>query len=218
MPEVATVPNVLDEMRARKFDRLTFDPATCTIDKFSLDTLRSQGRARAYSYRNGYGNGIARDGHDEHHRKCCSSTGLRQLHLMKTSANRTFVDIGCGDSVDVLIAAGLGYDAHGVDLFPPSVSLGDRFIQADVVERIPFPDGSVYAVLSQAMIDLVEPDARGGLYAEVLRVLEPNGVFSQIGVALHCGHGFKAADELSRARKAGFRAVNAQAFGFVAVK
>jgi Methyltransferase domain len=201
-----------------KFDRKTFDPANNPNDAESLYTLRGRGRARAYSYRNGYGNGVTRDAHGENHVACCGSTALRQIHLIPASRPVTLIDVGCGDSVDVLIAKAMGYDVRAFDLFEPSVPLGDIFARGDVVESIPLADGCTEYVLSQAMIDLVAHEDRPAFYNEIRRVLAAGGVFSQTGVELHCGHGFNNSQERGRVREAGFRAVSATPAGFVAVK
>lgn len=158
-----------------------------------------------------------KDAPDHRHRKCCSSSALENLALPTWGEGRIYLDVGCGDSPDRLIAAGLGYRAIGLDLFEPKNSEGE-FLQADAAEGLPLESASVYAVTSQAMVDLISIAERQGYYSEIFRVLQPAGIFSQIGVRLANGHGFDNREEMILARAAGFRTVVAMTDGFVAVK
>lgn len=194
------------------FDRKTFNLADAECSRI-LGYLRSRGIARLRRFNDGRAHGY-------NHRSCCASSALNNLYLPTPEKELTYLDIGCGDSPDVLIAAEVGYKAFGLDLFEPAADYGDKatFIKRDACEVLPFPDGSVWAITSQAMIDLVEIETRAALYADVMRVLVRGGTFSQVGVELTNGHGFNQADEVERVRQIGFRAVNPQAFGFLAVK
>ena len=194
------------------FDRKKFNPENI-VDKRSLDTLRSQGRSRLYSF-NTYSN--AR--HDPVHYYCCGSTALKNLNLTRAKRGDVFYDLGCGDSPDVLIAKKLGYSGFGFDLFESRLSVQD-FIQRDIVDDWPEATDSTIAVIScQAMIDLVVPDERERLYRNVFKALRPDGLFSLYGVNLHCGHGYNAHVEIQRVRKVGFRAVDVKSNGFVVIK
>lgn len=191
----------------KKFDRKTFDP-TSKDGAATLVKLRQAGRRRRFLY------SICRV-HNRHltdprYRRYTSSS-FDALSL-RARERGIYLDLGCGDSADALVASRLGYDAYGLDLFPPSdehVKPEDiaQFIQADVAERIPFPDSSVAAASSHAMIDLIEPDARLGFYSEVYRVLTAGGLFSLFGIELVNGHGFLPAKEHERCLRAGFERV-----------
>lgn len=201
---------------AARFNRRTFDPGSSSGDGATLDTLRALGRSRARRY-------SRHEDACKDHQSCCGSTALRNLWLPEcddsTKGELTFVDIGCGDSADAAIASRLGFKVVAMDLFAPSCQWeGVTFQQVDVADGLPLPDGSVYALVSQAMIDLVEPESRGRLYQEVFRVLEPGGSFSQFGQSLSAGHGFDHRTEVERVRSVGFRAVQLWPNGFVVVK
>jgi SAM-dependent methyltransferase len=196
------------------FDRKVFNPATSDVDKRSLDTLRTQGRTRSYNYQTYFHS----PHHESDHIRCCGSTALRNLNLTRAKRGDRFLDLGCGDSPDALIAKNLGYSVFAFDLFlsqlPP-----ETFIQRDIVEDWPQSENEQIAVVScQAMIDLVAPDEREKLYRNVLKALRPDGLFSLYGVNLHCGHGFNNHVEIARVRKIGFRAVDVKTNGFVVIK
>lgn len=162
------------------FDRKTFNPETNYKHSVSLRVLRNVGRKRRYG-----------------------SGALKMLPQFE-SKRGVYVDLGCGDSPDTVIASQLGYLAYGFDLFPPAGDADKRcnvhFQRADVAERLPPADNSVDFVTSNAMIDLIPKDERTGLYKEVFRILKPGGVFVQIGIILHCGHGYTVGEESRRIR------------------
>jgi SAM-dependent methyltransferase len=193
-----------------KFDRKTFDPKDNHEHEVILNYLRQIGARRLWGYKT-----WAREKRLEQ-----VSSALRNLTLRKPHQKKIYLDVGCGDSPDVLIAAELGYEAYGLDLFPPKDAYkgGAKFIKTDVAENIPFGEGIVHAITSQAMIDLIEPEKRLDFYKEVYRVLESGGTFSQIGIHLANGHGFNNQDEIERVRQVGFRAVWGQVSGLMAVK
>lgn len=199
-----------DSRSSVPFNRKAFD-LSISANWRSLATLRSQGSARRSRYE-------ASDNQNNMHLLMnCGSSALRNLSLPEMPESKDpllYVDCGAGYSVDTEIAARFGYKAVGYDLFPD----GCGVVKADVVESIPHESGSVYALTSQAMIDLVEVHERKQFYREVFRVLCAGGSFSQVGQSLHCGHGFDAAKELERVRTIGFRAIDVRPMGFVAVK
>lgn len=95
-------------LNRQPFDRKTFNP-DASVDKRSLDTLRTQGRSRLYAFNTYYS-----DRHDlPSHYRCCGSTALRNLNLTRAKRGDLFYDLGCGDSPDVLIAKKLGYQGFG---------------------------------------------------------------------------------------------------------
>jgi hypothetical protein len=205
------------------FDRKTFDPIGNDDHKRILSNLRSRGIGRKMQFEScrslqeKAGDSPRRD---ETHRKCCASSALKHLALPQSSEGRVYLDVGCGDSPDRLIARSMGFISYGLDLFAPThlEQDGGQFIKADAVEHIPLANESVYAITSQAMIDLIETDSRLLFYQQVYRVLIAGGAFSQVGVELVNGYGFHYQDEAERVRLAGFRAVSPIPFGFVAVK
>lgn len=203
-----------------KFNRSTFNPAENDEHKKILTTLRAVGNGRRMQFATCQRLQAAKGEENFPHRNCCSSSALEYLKLPRYSKEQTYLDIGCGESPDRLIAAGMGYKAIGVDLFAPAhLVVGENeFIKADAVDGIPLPDGSVYAATSQAMIDLIPIDERLTFYSEVFRVMAQAGAFSQVGAVLVNGYGFDNKDEVERVRQAGFRSVSRRAYGFLVVK
>ncbi len=184
-PRVGTPDDHLDRT---SFDYRTFNPANRKQHN-SLVVLRSVGAHRAR-----YMRGICRN---RIHVRCCGSGSLRTLPDFSEERQGTYIDLGCGDSPDVLIATGTGYKAFGVDLFPPR-HLFPLYIQANVL-AVPLPNESADYLTSQAVIDLISPDERVKFYREAIRLLKIGGWFCQIGVGLHCGHGYKIGEEHERA-------------------
>lgn len=192
------------------FDRRTFDASdNASMDAATLRRLRSQGHSRRFWYTRRV-DPWRRHGHN--HMRCCCSLALEAIG--KTGRERgVLLDLGCGDSADAAIAAEWGYDATGIDLFPPTdyeVRAEDLapFARADVAERIPFPDDSVTAAICQAMVDLIEPEARPRFYAEVFRVLKPGGLFALNGISLAHGYGYLGSTEKALCIGAGFVPLN----------
>lgn len=160
------------------FDRKTFDPVNNAEHKATLNILRSIGRQRI--------------------RKMTPSTAF-QWALRTELRNGFFLDLGCGDSPDALIAHNAGFTACGIDLFPPTADSGGFMIRADVAEHIPMNDASQDVIISQAMLDLIEPTARLSFFREVDRVLKPGGAFFCYIQWLQSGWGFDLKEEHERA-------------------
>lgn len=197
------------------FDRKTFNPSN-SVDRRSLDTLRTQGRTRLYGFQNWHQTSSKHFADDPI--RCCGSSALKYLHLSRAKRGDVFLDLGCGDSPDSLIAKKYGYSALAFDLFDSQLP-SSVFIKHDIVEDWPkSQEGKIAIVSCQAMIDLVHPDEREQLYLNVFKGLRPDGLFSLYGVNLHCGHGFNAHVEIQRIRKVGFRAVDVKPNGFIVLK
>jgi SAM-dependent methyltransferase len=194
---------------SQRFDRATFSPDGNPVHAAILRRLRKPGRGRRWWF------GLRGDGwrfHFPHHRGCCASAGLHALDL-HARAPGVYVDLGCGDSADAAVAAEQGHTTFGVDLFPPAP--GDvrpedvaQFRQGDVARRIPFPGDFINYATSQAVIALIEPEARVGFYAEVHRTLAPGGLFALNGLHLANGYGFDRAAERRRCKIAGLEYVD----------
>jgi arsenite methyltransferase len=104
------------------------------------------------------------------------------------AAGEAVLDIGCGAGVDSIIAGKLTGPAGavtGIDLVPEMLAKARenaRLAGADNVtfqessaERLPFPDKSFDAVISNGVFNLVVDKAKA--LAEVYRVLKPGGRF-----------------------------------------
>lgn len=126
----------------------------------------------------------------------------------KISRGGTLLDLGCGESYDRQIAMSRGVVAYGVDLFPPTKRTQAGFIRADV-RRLPFADKSMDAAICQAVVSLIPPDDRFYLYAEVGRVLKPQGLFSIVFCRLADGWAIKLEHEQQRLACLGFQRIRA---------
>lgn len=189
------------------FNRKTFDPVSSSDDKTYLSALRRIGRRRLLEY------GASGVGF------CSCSQAFGAVAGMPNSGSGIYLDLGCGDSPDVLIAASWGFEAFGLDLFPPSSPrLLPHFKYADVAERLPFDDDTVSAASSHAMVDLIEPNARDGFFREVFRVFKRGGKLAIQITPLKHGHGINVSTERQRAILVGFKANRSFTNGFVVSK
>jgi arsenite methyltransferase len=104
------------------------------------------------------------------------------------AAGEAVLDIGCGAGVDSIIAGKLTGPAGavtGIDLVPEMLAkarenarlagAGNVTFQESSAERLPFPDKSFDAVISNGVFNLVVDKAKA--LAEVYRVLKPGGRF-----------------------------------------
>jgi SAM-dependent methyltransferase len=187
----------------KRFNRKKFDPVKDWDDATILNILRSPGKRRFY---------IWRDWNEG------SSTSFEYLQLEKTQGG-LFLDLGCGDSPDCLIAESLGYQSIGFDLFPRSKELSiypaGYQVRADIAEGLPLRDCSVDAAVCQAVIDLIEPQARSQFYREVRRVMKVGGLFSIRFMRLKHGWGYNQPSESKLIEEAGFVRVRSYGTGYV---
>lgn len=216
-----------------RFNRRSFDPVNNPSHKRTLETLRQRGSARARTYAHALYNPQYQKewGHyDPTHFYCCGSSALQWLKLgdfnhlderIHETEKEAYVDIGCGDSPDILIARGLGYTAYSVDLFPPfkwivnGKELRNGHIAADALS-LPFDDFAADYISSQAMVALIPERERTKFYKEICRVLKVGGWFSMTGAVLKCGYGYKQGAENYRARQIGWWDVIPTINGFCA--
>jgi arsenite methyltransferase len=106
--------------------------------------------------------------------------------LGRLEPGESALDLGCGAGTDTLVAAQMVAPAGhvtGIDMTPEMLArarrAADEMGQENVelvegeAERLPFPDESFEAVISNGVIDLV-PD-KDAVFAELFRVLRPGG-------------------------------------------
>ncbi len=102
----------------------------------------------------------------------------RRAGLPAQGEGRTILDIGCGTGALASVLAENGWLVTGAD--PASgmlrvarrktKGLGIHFLQADVLDGLPFADGSFYAVISSYVAHGLPPKGRRKLYAEMRRL------------------------------------------------
>lgn len=108
---------------------------------------------------------------------------IRLGRLLDLPAGARVLDVGCGPGLFALLAARLGMKAFGVDACPAMLEearrhAADARLDADFREadaaRLPFPDGSLDAVISRYVVwNLPDPEAA---MREWRRVLAPGGL------------------------------------------
>jgi hypothetical protein len=198
----------------KRFHRKTWNPEKSYIHEDVLTYLRMIGRARLNAYLGGIKNHRSSNmGHQ--------STAMWNLGLKKGSSG-VFVDLGAGESADRIIAKDFGYSSTGYDLFPINKRMVSHSIEplaiCDIAERIPQPDSSVDVAVCQAVIDLIEPEARPGFYKEVWRILKPGARFSILFCKLKNGWDFNQFNECQSIEKVGFRVQRCYGTGYVFTK
>jgi len=111
----------------------------------------------------------------------------RQLGVNGDGGLRCGLDLGCGQGWYACEMAKLGHEMVAVDLSRIQVKLARRYVQGQHVEtrfaaasaaHLPFPDDSFDFAYAINMVHHVLPrTAQRELFAEVVRVLKPGGVF-----------------------------------------
>lgn len=127
--------------------------------------------------------------------------------LMKGRFDRRprVLDAGCGDGRNLVYFLRHGYNCHGTDRDPAAISAvrslaaslapglpREQFVLAQL-ERLPWADASMDAVICSAVLHFADDEAHfGRMVTEMGRVLAPNGLFfarlaSNIGIEAAVG-------------------------------
>jgi SAM-dependent methyltransferase len=96
------------------------------------------------------------------------------------SEQRSYLDVGCAMGFYVRRLAGLGWDAHGVDISEYAVAEGRKRGIANLGvapgNALPFPDASFDFVTSIDVIEHIEPAGATAMVGELHRVLKDGGL------------------------------------------
>ena len=97
---------------------------------------------------------------------------------------RTVLELGCGTGNDAARLAGEGYlvtaiDASGEAIGQAQARFGSvaRFMVADMTQRLPFPDGSFDAVMSNVAMHMFPDRVTRTVFGEVMRLVRGGGLF-----------------------------------------
>jgi len=204
------------EKTVYKFDRKTFDPKTNREHYKIHNALVRQGFSRSCNMRQLWENDWKADLPNIWYG--VASTALIDTLITdeyKRIKDGVVLDAGCGMSPDVNICIRTGFKkAYAMDLIDlkhfhrSKVSfprVGVEFIQGDFVEKIPLHKRSVDLVISQAVLDLVEPESRPDFYENVYNILKKGGLFAVFFQSLKHGHGFIFKNEVEQIKAHGFK-------------
>jgi SAM-dependent methyltransferase len=103
---------------------------------------------------------------------------------LRQAGVRAILDLGCGTGNDAAQLAGEGYSVTVIDLSgeaigPAQARFGPlaRFLVADMTRRLPFPDRSFDAVMSNVAMHRFPDDVTRTGFAQVARLVRAGGRF-----------------------------------------
>jgi|SRR5271165_6583630 len=103
---------------------------------------------------------------------------------LREAGVRTILELGCGTGNDAARLAGEGYSVTAIDLAGEAIERARarfgslaRFLVADMAQRLPFPDGSFDAVMSNVAMHMFPDDLTRAVFAEVGRLVRAGGLF-----------------------------------------
>jgi SAM-dependent methyltransferase len=104
---------------------------------------------------------------------------------LRQAGVRTVLELGCGTGNDTARLAGEGYEVTAVDLSGEAIGQARarfgslaRFLVADMTRRLPFPDGSFDAVMSNVAVHMFPDDVTRAVFAQVGRLVRTGGLFA----------------------------------------
>jgi SAM-dependent methyltransferase len=103
---------------------------------------------------------------------------------LRQAGVRTVLELGCGTGNDAARLAGQGYSVTAVDLSGEAIGQAQarfgslaRFGVADITQRLPFPDGSFDAIMSNVAMHMFPDDVTRVVFAQVGRLVRAGGLF-----------------------------------------
>jgi SAM-dependent methyltransferase len=107
------------------------------------------------------------------------------LAPLREAGVRTILELGCGTGNDAARLAGEGYSVTAVDLSSEAIGQAQakfgslaRFLVADMTRRLPFPDGSFDAVMSNVAMHMFPDNETRAVFAQVGRLVRTGGLFA----------------------------------------
>ena len=106
------------------------------------------------------------------------------LALLRDADTHTILELGCGTGNDAARLAREGYSVTATDISAEAIQSAKarfgavaRFLVADMAERLPFPNGSFDAVMSNVAMHMFPDLVTRAVFADVRRVVRPGGLF-----------------------------------------
>jgi SAM-dependent methyltransferase len=106
------------------------------------------------------------------------------LAPLREAGARTILELGCGTGNDAARLAGEGYSVTAIDLSAEAIGQAEarsgqlaRFLVADMTQRLPFPDGSFDAVMSNVAMHMFPDVVTRVVFAQVGRLVRADGLF-----------------------------------------
>src|SRR5215472_957264 len=106
------------------------------------------------------------------------------LAPLREAGVRTVLELGCGTGNDAARLAGEGYSVTAIDLSGEAIGQARakfgsvaRFLVADMTQRLPFPDGSFDAVMSNVAMHMFPDGVTRAVFAQVGRLVCAGGLF-----------------------------------------
>lgn len=103
---------------------------------------------------------------------------------LREAGVHTVLELGCGSGNDAARLAGEGYLVTAIDVSDEAIGQAQarfgavaRFMVADMTQRLPFPDGSFDAVMSNVAMHMFPDDVTRTVFAEVMRLVRAGGLF-----------------------------------------
>jgi SAM-dependent methyltransferase len=103
---------------------------------------------------------------------------------LREAGVRTILELGCGTGNDAARLAGEGYLVTAVDVSDEAIGQAQarfgslaRFLVADMTRRLPFPDGSFDAVMSNVALHMFPDEVTRAVFAQVGRLVRAGGLF-----------------------------------------
>jgi len=103
---------------------------------------------------------------------------------LRQAGVRTVLELGCGTGSDAARLAGEGYSVTAIDVSGEAIGQAQdrygslaRFLVADMSRRLPFPDGTFDAVMSNVAMHMFPDDVTRAVFAQVGRLVRAGGLF-----------------------------------------